>query len=128
MKSIFTALFFVLISAGSLSAQITIQLRPGHNDDLCPGFTTENQAIMDIQNMPPLLPGPNTNVEFYWVVQHELGTWSWQTDSPARAFLVPFAGDYTLRCQVLYISLNNGYPYAAFWSSPMLITAGEDCD
>jgi hypothetical protein len=127
MKSIFT-ICFLLMSVSSVFAQITIELRPGYNDELCPGFESENEGIMDIRNVPPITPSPNSSVEYYWIVQHEEGTWSWQTDSPARGFLIPFEGEYTLRCQVLYISLGNSYPYAAFWSSPMLIEAGEGCD
>lgn len=119
---------FALFSVSPLSAQIALELRPGHNDDLCPGFETVNEAVMDISNMPPIVPSPNTNIEYYWIVQHEQGTWSWQTDSPARGFLIPFEGEYTLRCQVLYISLGDSYPYAAFWSSPMVIEAGGECD
>lgn len=84
---------------------------------------------MDIFNMPPIVPGSNTSVEYYWVVRHEDGAqWNWQTNEPSRAFLVPFAGNYTLRVQVLYISIGNNHPYAAFWSSPVNITSGEDCE
>lgn len=122
------AICFALLSVSLLPAQVTLQLRPGHNEELCPGFEPENVAIMGINNMPPITPSPNTRIEFYWVVQHELGTWSWQTDSPARGFLIPFEGEYTLRCQILYLSEGNHYPYAAFWSSPKLIETGESCN
>ncbi|MEM9836368.1 MAG: hypothetical protein AAF828_07690 [Bacteroidota bacterium] len=128
MKLLVTVVCFTFLSIGQISAQLSLSLRPGHNDDLCPGFEVANQAIIDIRNMPPITPNDNTSVEYYWVVQHEDGTtWSWQTDIPARAFLIPFAGEYTLRCQILYITVGNVFPYAAFWSSPMLIRAGDDC-
>lgn len=121
-------LCLLLLLAGGLSAQISIDLRPGFNDELCSGFDeVENTAIMDISNMPPIVPGSNTSVEYYWVVQHELGTWTWQTNTPARPFLLPFTGEYTLRVRVLYISIGNNFPYAAFWSTPMTIEAGEGC-
>jgi len=127
MRSIYATLLLLLLGAGGLSAQITIDLREGYNDERCPGYTPEHEAIMDIFNMPPIVPSSNTSVEYYWVVQHEQNTWTWQTDTPSRAFLIPFEGEYTLRVQVLYISIGNNFPYAAFWSTPITIRTGEDC-
>lgn len=127
-KLISGILLLCLFGAVDLSAQLSLELRTGFNDELCPGFSQDNEAVVDIRNMPPISPSSNTKVEFYWVLQHDEATWSWQTSLPARSFLVPFPGEYTLRCQVLYVSLENRHPYAAFWSSPMKINTGEECD
>lgn len=129
MKYLLFLVFVSLCSLGGLQAQLGLELRPGFNDELCPGFDDEvNTVIIDVVNMPPITPAPNTQIEYYWVINHELGDWAYQTDNNARGFKLSFPGTYTMRCQVLYVNLTTTNAYATFWSSPLIVTTSEDCD
>ncbi|MGB3547638.1 MAG: hypothetical protein WBA17_11725, partial [Saprospiraceae bacterium] len=110
----------------ALSAQVTVNLRPGANDDHCAGFNDANIAVMEIAYNPPFPPSSTTVVEYYWTVEHELGTWAWQTDRPDREFLIPFMGEYTIKCKVLYVQQSTRLTYAAFQSNVMIVD-GKNC-
>lgn len=129
MKYVLLFIFVCLGFWGSLNAQLGLELRSGYNDELCPGYDDEeNTVILDVVNMPPLTPAPNTRVEYYWLITHENGDWVYQTDNPARAFKMVFPGSYTMRCQVLYVNLLTANAYASFWSSPLIVETGHTCD
>lgn len=118
-----------LLSGSALSAQIGLELRPGYNDDRCPGFNDqENIVIIDIVNELPVPPTANTRIEYYWVITHELGNWAYQTNNSARGFQLSFPGQYTMRCQVLYVDLHTTFAYASFWSSPLIVNTGDSCE
>ncbi len=110
----------------SLSAQITVNLRTGANDDHCAGFNDEHIAVMQISYDPPFPPTSTTIIEYYWTVEHELGSWTWRTDRPDRPFLIPFTGTYTIRCKVLYVQEATRTTYAAFQSNVMVFD-GQEC-
>lgn len=129
MKYLLLIAFVCCGFMGTLSAQLSLELRSGYNDELCPGYDDElNTVILDVVNMPPLTPAPNTRIEYYWLITHENGDWAYQTNSSARSFKLVFSGDYTMRCQVLYVDLTTTNAYATFWSNPMIVQTGQDCE
>lgn len=126
-KTILCALLLTCVLP-ALSAQLGLQLRPGFNDDLCPGYDEENTVIFDVTNVPPLSPVQNSRIEYYWEITHEFADWTYQTNSDARSFHLTLPGQYAVRCKVLYINLATTQPYASFWSAPLIIDTNPDCD
>lgn len=124
---ILTCLAVIFIAP--LSAQLGLELRPGYNEDVCPGFDENNNTvIIEVVNMPPLNPAPNTRIEYYWLITHEQGEWIYQTNFPARPFLVTLDGEHTMRCRVLYVNELTSLAYASFWSAPLIVETGSACD
>lgn len=120
--------FLCLACTNTAFGQLGLQLRPGFNEERCPGYEEENLVMIDVVNMPPLTPAPGTNIEYYWIITHEEGEWVYQTDNNARPFRLTFHGEYSMRCRVLYVSQETTFAYASFWSSPLIIETGENCE
>lgn len=124
----FLLFFFCLIGGVSVFGQLGLELRAGFNDDLCPGTGEENLVIIDVVNTPPLTPAANSTIEYYWIITHEMAEWVYQTDNDSRPFRLPFDGEYTMRCRVLYVNQETAFAYASFWSSPLIVETGDVCD
>ncbi|GJM31897.1 MAG: hypothetical protein DHS20C18_08980 [Saprospiraceae bacterium] len=107
--------------------QMTAQLIAVNGSEICAGLQPENQAHICVsENLPIPLP-PNSTIAYTWTVIHPNGTWRWVSTASERTVPIPWPGDYSVRVQMEYIRQGRRRPFAAFWTSPLIIH-GSDCE
>jgi hypothetical protein len=103
-----------------------LQINCMNGDQICQGFSTENQAQLEVSSALPLRLPEQTYVTYTWMSTHANGTKVWDTGLPTRRVPVPWTGEYTVQVQAQYIREGERRPYAVFWSNKVVIM-GKTC-
>lgn len=103
-----------------------IQISCMNGDQICQGFTSANQAKIEIVSASPLRVPEQTYVTYTWVSTHANGTKIWDTGLPTRRIPVPWVGEYTVQVQAQYVREGELQPFAIFWSNKVTVM-GKTC-
>jgi len=113
---IFTGTLILTCFTITMFAQM-LQIQSMSGTEVCQGYTSANQAQMQVLSGLPATKPANTYVTYVWTSTHANGTKTWDTNQPTRRVPIPWAGEYTVQVVAHYIREGESRPYAAFWSN-----------
>ncbi len=110
---------FTLLTFSTFAQMLQISSMNGN--EICQGFASDNQAIVQVVSGLPMSAPVGTYVTYTWTSTHANGTRVWDSNRGDRRIPIPWAGEYTVQVQIQYIREGKRRPYAVFWSNKITV-------
>jgi hypothetical protein len=119
-----STLTFTLLTISTFGQMLQISCMNG--EEICQGYSSGNQAQLQVMSGLPMTKPENTYVTYIWTSTHANGTKIWDSNQPTRKVPIPWAGEYTVQVAAQYIREGQRTPYAVFWSNKVTVM-GKIC-
>jgi hypothetical protein len=119
-----STLTFTLLTISTYGQMLQISSMNG--DEICQGYASDNQAIIQVTSGIPSAKPENTYITYVWTSTHDNGTKVWDTNLSSRKVPIPWTGEYTVQVVMQYVRHGQTRPYAAFWSNKVKVM-GKVC-
>lgn len=121
LTSTLTFTLFTLTTYGQM-----VQIASMNGNEICQGYASDNQAVVQIMNGIPIQKPENTYITYVWTSTHANGTKVWDSNQPTRKVPIPWLGEYQVQVVMQYVRVGQTRPYAVFWSNKITVM-GTNC-